>query len=43
MEIWREKGFDVSELEPLLETDIEAFKAKTKEVLKGQKNSPGID
>lgn len=37
MEMWREKGFDVSELEPLLKTDLDAFQEKAKEVLKKQK------
>ena len=37
LEAWKEKGFDVSELEPLLETDVLAFKEKSKEVLKSQK------
>jgi len=39
MEMWREKGFDVSELEPLLKSDLDAFQKKAKEVLKKQKSS----
>lgn len=37
LEIWKEKGFDVSELEPLLDTDIVAFKEKAADILKKQK------
>jgi hypothetical protein len=37
LEAWKEKGFDVGELEPLLETDVLAFKEKSKEILKAQK------
>jgi hypothetical protein len=35
--MWREKGFDVSELEPILDTDIDIFQEKAKEILKKQK------
>ncbi|MBA3045136.1 MAG: zinc finger Ran-binding domain-containing protein [Candidatus Thermoplasmatota archaeon] len=38
IEMWKEKGFDVSELEPILETDVDMFPEKAKEILKKQKN-----
>lgn len=37
MGMWREKGFDVSELEPLLKTDLDAFQDRAKNILKKQK------
>jgi len=37
MEKWRKMGFDVSELEPLVDGEFEAFKAKAKEILSTKK------
>jgi hypothetical protein len=45
---WRKMGYDVSELEPLVDGDFETFKARAKEVLasklnKGKKPAPSDD
>jgi RNA polymerase subunit RPABC4/transcription elongation factor Spt4 len=38
LERWRKMGYDVSELEPLVDGDFEAFKAKAKDVLSSKLN-----
>lgn len=37
LEKWRKMGFDVSELEPLVDGDFDTFKAKAKEILAAKK------